>query len=81
MDEKGVIVELKVPSNPNHPEAPSIAIEIRKETYVPLYDLQGNITNVSFSDIKIDAGIKDSLFAFKIPKGVEVIEIPWTNKQ
>src|SRR4030066_199185 len=39
-------------------------------------DLQGNITNVSFSDIKIDAGIKDSLFAFKIPKGVEVIERP-----
>src|SRR4030066_143651 len=35
-----------------------------------------NITNVSFSDIKIDAGIKDSLFAFKIPKGVEVIERP-----
>ncbi len=37
-------------------------------------DLQGNTTNVSFSDIRIDAGIKDSLFAFKIPKGVEVIE-------
>ena len=43
VDEKGVIVELKVPGNPNNPEAPSIAIEIRKETYVPLYDLQGNI--------------------------------------
>ena len=44
VDEKGVIVELKVPGNPNNPEAPSIAIEIKKETYVPLYDLQGNIT-------------------------------------
>lgn len=43
VDEKGVIVELKVPGNPNNPEAPSIAVEIRKETYVPLYDLQGNI--------------------------------------
>lgn len=43
VDEKGVITELKVPSNPNNPEAPSIAVEIRKETYVPLYDLQGNI--------------------------------------
>ncbi len=43
-------------------------------------DLQGNITNVSFSDIKIDAGIKDSLFAFKIPKGVEVIERPKAQK-
>lgn len=44
VDEKGVIVELKVPGNPNNPEASSIAIEIKKETYVPLYDLQGNIT-------------------------------------
>jgi RHS repeat-associated protein len=44
LDEKGAIVELKVPSNPNHPEiSPCLAIEIRKETYVPLYDLQGNI--------------------------------------
>ena len=44
VDEKGVIIELKVPGNPNNPEASSIAIEIKKETYVPLYDLQGNIT-------------------------------------
>lgn len=44
LDEKGAITELKVPSDPNNPEAPCIAIEIKKETYVPLYDLQGNIT-------------------------------------
>ncbi len=44
LDEKGNIVELKVPSNPNDPElSPCIAIEIKKETYVPLYDSQGNI--------------------------------------
>ena len=43
-------------------------------------DLQGNITNVSFLNIRIDAGIKDSLFAFKIPKGVEVIERPKAQK-
>lgn len=43
-------------------------------------DLQGNITNVSFLNIRIDAGIKDSLFAFKIPKGVEVIERPKARK-
>ncbi len=44
VDEKGVIIELKIPGNPNNPEYPSIAIEIKKEIYVPLYDLQGNIT-------------------------------------
>jgi RHS repeat-associated protein len=43
LDEKGEIVELKIPSNPNNPESPAIAIEIKKEIYVPFYDLQGNI--------------------------------------
>lgn len=45
LDEKGAIIELKVPGNPNRPEiSPCIAIEVKKETYVPLYDLQGNMT-------------------------------------
>lgn len=44
LDEKRVIVELKVPSDPNRPEAaPSVAIEFKKEIYAPVYDLQGNI--------------------------------------
>jgi RHS repeat-associated protein len=44
LDEKGNIIELKVPSDPNDPEtSPCIAIEIKKETYAPLYDIQGNI--------------------------------------
>jgi YD repeat-containing protein len=44
LDEKGVITELRVPGNPNHPEnTPFIAVEIKKEAYAPIYDLQGNI--------------------------------------
>jgi len=44
LDEKGSIVELKVPSDPNRPEvAPCVAVELKKEIYAPLYDLQGNI--------------------------------------
>jgi RHS repeat-associated protein len=44
LDEKGNIVELKVPSDPNRPEtATCVALEIKKEIYAPLYDLQGNI--------------------------------------
>ncbi len=44
LDEKGAIIELKIPSDPNNPEvSPCVAIEIIKDTYVPLYDLQGNI--------------------------------------
>ncbi len=44
LDEKGGIVELKVPSDPNRPEAsPCVALEFKKDIYAPLYDLQGNI--------------------------------------
>jgi RHS repeat-associated protein len=43
VDEKGVVIELKIPGNPNNPEDSCVAIEIKKEVYVPIYDLQGNI--------------------------------------
>lgn len=43
LNEKGGIVELKIPSDPNHPEAPAIAIEIKNNWYFPIYDLQGNV--------------------------------------
>ncbi|NGX48143.1 MAG: hypothetical protein K1000chlam3_01533, partial [Chlamydiae bacterium] len=44
MDTKGNIVELRIPSNPNQPErSPFIAFELRKETYVPIYDIQNNV--------------------------------------
>jgi len=45
LDEKGSIVELKVPGNPNQPESVlAVAFEIKKEIYVPIYDMQGNVT-------------------------------------
>jgi RHS repeat-associated protein len=44
LDEKGVITELRIPSDPNRPETtPFIAFEIKKETFAPIYDLQGNV--------------------------------------
>ncbi len=43
LDENGDIIELKIPSDPNHPESSPIAIEIKKDVYTPISDLQGNI--------------------------------------
>ncbi|MGB7128510.1 MAG: RHS repeat-associated core domain-containing protein [Candidatus Rhabdochlamydia sp.] len=43
VDEKGDIIELKIPSNPNNAEAPCIAIELKNKIYFPIYDLQGNV--------------------------------------
>lgn len=43
VDEKGVVVELKIPLDPQNPEGSAIAVEIKKDAYVPLYDLKGNV--------------------------------------
>ncbi|MBX7067451.1 MAG: hypothetical protein K1X28_09485 [Parachlamydiales bacterium] len=53
LDEKGNVVELKIPGDPNNPEAlPCIAVEINGETYAPLYDLQGNIVCLVDPDMR-----------------------------
>jgi outer membrane lipoprotein carrier protein len=38
-----------------------------------VYDPYGNETVIDFSKVKVNRGISNSLFNFKIPKGVEVI--------
>ncbi|MBI3259665.1 MAG: RHS repeat-associated core domain-containing protein [Ignavibacteriae bacterium] len=42
LDEKGTILELKIPVNPNTPD-PSISIEIKGQAFVPVYNLQDSI--------------------------------------
>lgn len=39
-----------------------------------VYDKNGNVSEVSFAEVRENAGIEDSLFRFKVPKGTEVIE-------
>ena len=55
-----------------------VILDVSEKDYLILKltitDLQDNVTTISFSNMKANAGVKDGLFAFKIPKGVEVIE-------
>lgn len=39
-----------------------------------VYDRNGNTSEVAFSEARENAGLDDSLFRFKVPKGTEVIE-------
>lgn|SRR5574337_725084 len=39
-----------------------------------IFDQSGNVTEIRFSDVREDAGLDDTLFAFKPPKGTEIIE-------
>jgi outer membrane lipoprotein carrier protein len=39
-----------------------------------IFDKSGNTSDVVFSEVKEGVGLDDGLFAFKVPKGTEVIE-------
>ncbi len=42
-------------------------------TRLAYFDNAGNLNEIKFTDIKINKNIKEKLFEFKVPKGVEVI--------
>jgi outer membrane lipoprotein carrier protein len=43
-------------------------------TRIFIEELDGSITDFRFSNIKEDVPVKDGLFHFKVPEGVQVIE-------
>lgn len=55
---------------------PSPQIEGLMIQKVALYEANGNVSTSSFEGIQINKGVSDDLFAFKIPKGIEVIDTP-----
>lgn len=60
------------------PQIEKAVAEIRKETFyiqrLTLFEKSGNRVSFDFSNIKPNSNLKDGLFDFKIPKGVEVLE-------
>ena len=59
------------------PDQPRIVVEVDAATHflrrVELHDVNGNVSTFVFSSIKANTGLKDELFMFTVPKGVEVI--------
>jgi outer membrane lipoprotein carrier protein len=43
-------------------------------TSLTIFDRSGNVTEIGFTDMREGTGLDDKLFAFKAPKGTEVIE-------
>jgi outer membrane lipoprotein carrier protein len=62
------------------PDQPRIVVEVDATTHflrrVELHDVNGNVSTFTFSAIKANTGLKDELFVFTVPKGVEVITAP-----
>jgi len=80
-DENGsYLVDLTPKENRGDEEYNKVTIAVDKKSMfvktIYLYDPFGNLTKVRLQDIKINKGISDSLFDFKVPKGVELIKSP-----
>jgi outer membrane lipoprotein carrier protein len=62
------------------PDQPRIVVEVDAATHflrrVVLHDVNGNVSTFTFSAIKANTGLKDELFVFTVPQGVEVITAP-----
>lgn len=80
-DENGsYLVDLTPKGNRGDEGYDKVTIAIDKKNMfvrtIYLYDPFGNLTKVRLEDMEINKGIPDSLFDFKVPKGVELIKSP-----
>ena len=76
--EKNYLLEL-FPKE-EQPGMKRLLLVVAKDSYqvveTLVYDHFGNLTRITFSDIKVNNDLPDDLFTFRIPKGAEVIRPP-----
>jgi outer membrane lipoprotein carrier protein len=62
------------------PDQPRIVVEVDPESYylrrVELHDVNGGVSNIVFSNIRANSGLKDDIFVFSVPADVEVMPAP-----
>lgn len=64
-----------VPRKPD-PEIEKILVDVDAEARIraiQVFDAQGNLSRFDFDEIRENVGLKDRLFRFQIPSGVEVV--------
>jgi len=64
-----------VPRKPD-PEIQKVFVdldEVARIHAIHVFDAQGNLSRFDFADIRENVGLKDQLFRFEIPRGVEVV--------
>lgn len=57
-----------------------IVVEVQPKTYfiktVSLHEISGNVSTFHFTNLKPNTGLKNKLFEFEVPAGVEVVKAP-----
>ncbi|MCD6169307.1 MAG: outer membrane lipoprotein carrier protein LolA [Candidatus Latescibacteria bacterium] len=70
---------LQLLPNKEGEEIVQIKVWVDKKKWLPLklqyLDLNGNTTCYLLSDVKVNSNLKDSLFKFRPPKGVEIVDM------
>jgi outer membrane lipoprotein carrier protein len=64
-----------VPRKPD-PEIEKVFVDLdaaARIRAIQVFDAQGNVSRFDFDDIRENVGLKDRLFRFEIPRGVEVV--------
>ena len=63
-----------------HPSLRELLLEVRKDDFLivrsTLVDIYGNITDISFEEIRVDLMPPMAIFTFAVPAGVEVVTAP-----
>ena len=57
-----------------------IVLEVQPKTYyiktLHIHEISGNVSTFEFSNLQANTGLKDGLFEFTVPPGVEVVKAP-----
>jgi outer membrane lipoprotein carrier protein len=57
-----------------------IVLEVQPKSHfiktVAIHEISGNVSTFQFNNLKANSGLKNSLFDFEVPSGVEVVKAP-----
>jgi outer membrane lipoprotein carrier protein len=81
--EGGIPLVALIPKQVGHESLRTIVriiLEVQPKTYfikrVSIHEVSGNVSTFLFTNLKPNAGLKNALFEFTVPAGVEVVKAP-----
>ena len=70
------LTRLRLVPRRTDPEIEKIFVDVDAEARIraiQVFDAEGNVSRFEFDDIRENVGLKDRLFRFEVPRGVEVV--------
>lgn len=71
------------PQGTQTPTIQKITLKLFPQTYlieeITLYEVSGNVSHVTFKDLKVNSGLSAELLQFDVPEDVVVVDLPTLN--